>query len=255
MITHGTLRRMAVTLAFSLVCAHAAAPEPMTVFGAASLTDVLTEIGVQYRSVGHDVRFSFAASSTLARQIEAGAPAHVYVSASEDWMDYLQFRQLIDPSGRVSPVGNGLVAIAPAAETANLDLADPASIARRLGLHGRIAMADPAHVPAGSYARQALESLGVWPTIQGRAAFADNVRGVLALVERRETALGIVYTTDAVISERVRIVATFPAASYDPIRYGFALTTTEHPQAADLLAFMTGKRGMEIFRRHGFAPL
>ena len=233
-------------------------PAPVTVFGAASLSDALIEIGDSYRATneanGHEIRFSFAASSTLARQIEAGAPAAIFASASGPWMDYLQDKTLIESASRVSIIGNALVLISPfdsPDEPVTLD--DPVSVDFLLGPAGRLAMGDPAHVPAGIYARQALQTLGLWDAMQSRVAFANDVRGVLALVERGEAPLGIVYATDAAISDRIRILATFEESTHDPIRYSFALVTDQsNPVAVSLIAFMSERRALNIFRRHGF---
>jgi molybdate transport system substrate-binding protein len=229
----------------------------VTVFAAASLSDALAAIGHAYAGsnagAANHARFSFAASSTLARQIEAGAPADLFASASTDWMDYLQERTLIDADSRVSPIGNELVLIAPADSIATVVALDQTTLDALLGTAGRLAMADPAHVPAGMYARQALLSLGLWGTAQPRAAFANDVRGVLALVERGEVPLGVVYATDAVISQRVRVLTRFPTGTHDPIRYSFALVAgPASAKAADLIAFMNSEPGLAIFRQHGF---
>jgi molybdate transport system substrate-binding protein len=228
-----------------------ASAQPVTVFGAASLSDALSDIGHAYRA---DVRFSFAASSTLARQIEAGAPAGIFASASVSWMDYLQDRTLIDASSRVSPIGNSLVLIVPGdSPHTTISLDQPQALNHILGAAGRLAMADPAHVPAGLYARQALQTTGLWPAVETRTAFANDVRGVLALVERGEVPVGIVYATDAAISDRVVVGATFAATAHDPIRYSFALVAAAHNDgAAALLAFMNEPIALDIFRRHGF---
>lgn len=229
-------------------------PEPVTMFGAASLTDALTDIGELHRSAGHDVRFAFAASSTLARQIEAGAPAAIFASASSAWMDYLEERQLIDAASRVNLLGNSLVLIAPGDTPAPvIELDNPTTIATALRRRGRLAMGDPAHVPAGIYARQALQNLGLWPSLQTRVAFASDVRGVIALVERGEAPLGIVYATDAAISNRVQVLATLPESAHDPIQYAFALVEGHTgADAAELLAFMADPAALAIFHRYGF---
>lgn len=229
---------------------------PVTIFGAASLSDALNEIGAVYRASfeNHGLRFSFAASSTLARQIEAGAPAGIFASASAAWMDYLQDRDLIDPNSRVSPVGNTLILIAPAdSSPAPIRLDHPAPLQAVLGVTGRLAMGDPAHVPAGMYAKQALQSLGLWDSLQSQTAFANDARGVLALVERGEAPLGIAYATDAAISDGLAVLATFPPTSHEPIRYSFALVAGQSsPEATDMIAFMSNQTALEIFRRHGF---
>ncbi|MEQ9642387.1 MAG: molybdate ABC transporter substrate-binding protein [Alphaproteobacteria bacterium] len=251
------LIRQAVVLAFAL-CSLAPRPataEPVTVFAAASLTDALQVIGDAYAGRGGDkVRFSFASTSTLARQIAAGAPAQVFCAANVAWMDDLERRGLLAAGSRVDVAGNTLVLVAPKRH----DLA-PATIgagfdlAARLGPHGRLALGDPAHVPAGFYAAQALRKLGMWDSLARRLAPADNVRAALALVARGEAPYGIVYATDAAISDQVAVVATFPADSHDPITYPCARITDEAGDAPRaFLAFLTGPEAAAIFARFGF---
>src|SRR5262245_49494158 len=180
------------------------------VFAAASLKEVLDEIvAAAQPSIDGTIRVSYAASSALARQIEAGAPAHLFISADTEWMDYLAGQNLIQSATRVDLVGNSLVLIAPAAEPVRLKIEKGFGLAAALG-SGRLAVADPAAVPAGKYARAALKSLGVWNSIADRLAPADNVRSALALVARGEAPLGIVYRTDALVEPKVRIVDAFP---------------------------------------------
>ncbi|MDF1586760.1 molybdate ABC transporter substrate-binding protein [Marinimicrococcus flavescens] len=247
---------VAMVWAAALVPSAAArAQEPVTVFAAASLTDAMEEIGRLYgEQTGHAVRFSFASSSTLARQIEAGAPARLFASASEQWMDYLAERGLIEKASRTSPIGNSLVLIAPADSPLAPQRIDGAlDLAALLGPDERLAVGDPDHVPAGIYARKALEALGLWEEAEPRLARADNVRAALALVEQGETPLGIVYGTDAAATDRVRIVGTFPVGSHPPVSYPFALVAgaaTEESEA--LLGYMTGEQGLAVFRRFGF---
>lgn len=231
------------------------AAESVTVFAAASLSDAMEAVGQAYRSsTGGEVRFAFAASSTLARQIAAGAPAHLFISANEAWMDALERDDLIDPASRVSPIRNSLVLIAPvdgAAPPAAIDRG--LDLAARLGADGRLAMGDPAHVPAGIYARQALETLGLWHSLEPRLAYADNVRVALALVERGEAPLGIVYATDAAISRGVRVVGLFPAGSHAPITYPFALIKAQaNEDARAFFRYLTSDAAREIFARYGF---
>lgn len=253
--------RVAALLAVALLAAPAApgpaaADEPVTVFGAASLTDALEEAGrVWHERGGGTVRFSFASSSTLARQIEAGAPAQIFASANERWMDYLAERGRIVAASRVSPIANTLVAIVPAdSRTRTAELGPSTDLAALLGPDGRIAVGDPAHVPAGIYAQQALESLGLWAAAEPRLVRTDNVRAALALVERGEAPLGIVYATDARISAGVRVVGTFPPGSHAPITYPFALVDGAGGDTARaLLAFLTGPDGIAIFERFGFS--
>ena len=222
--------------------------EPLTVFGAASLGDVLTEIAASYPS---PVRFSFAASSTLARQIEAGAPADIITLASVEWTDYLAERELILPETRANAAGNRLVLIAPAGAEAIALTAE--SIASLLGSDGRLVIGDPAHVPAGIYTRAALEHLGLWETVADRLALADNVRAALALVARGEAPLGVVYATDAAIAPEVQIIAEFPADSHPTIAYPIAIVAGQDgPRPRAFLALILGPEGRAIFRRHGF---
>ncbi|MDH3667025.1 MAG: molybdate ABC transporter substrate-binding protein [Paracoccaceae bacterium] len=230
----------------------AAAPglraEPLTVFGAASLTDVLSEIGAGFEEeTGTKVRFSFAASSTVARQIEAGAPVDVVALASTDWADYLAARGLIGE--QVFPAANRLALVAPAGIVAADPLTREAFTAL-IGTDGRIAVGDPAHVPAGVYARQALENLGLWQIAEPRLAPTDNVRAALALVARGEAALGVVYLTDAAIAD-VAVLAEVPASAHAPIAYPFAIVA-DGPAARAFLSYVTGGASRAIFRRHGF---
>jgi molybdate transport system substrate-binding protein len=232
------------------------AQEAVTVFAAASLTDALRALGQQWAARGNSApRFSFAASSTLARQIEQGAPADLFMSADEAWANYLQERDLLVNATRASPIGNALVLIAPA------DAARPVAIARGtdlvalLGTDGRMATGDPAHVPVGRYAQAALTWMGQWEAIAPRLARADNVRAALLLVERGEAPFGIVYATDAIASRGVRVAGTFPAESHEPITYPFALTrrAEDHAEARALLAFLTGPEANPTWQRFGFS--
>lgn len=244
---HHRLRRLTIVAVLVLGAAQARA-EPVTVFGAASLSDVLTEIGAAYPT---PVRFSFAASSTLARQIEAGAPAAIVALASPEWADYLAERGLILSETRADVAGNRLVLVTPAGGEATPLTAE--RIATLLGHDGRLVIGDPAHVPAGIYARAALEHLGLWESVVDRLAYADNVRAALALVARGEAPLGIVYATDAAIAPDVRVIAEFPADSHPPIAYPIAIVAgADSAETRAFLALVLGPEGREIFRRHGF---
>ncbi len=232
------------------------AQEAVTVFAAASLTDALRDLGQQWASRGHPApRFSFAASSALARQIEQGAPADLFMSADEAWANYLQERRLIVNASRSSPLGNNLVLIAPANIARPVTLGRGADLMPLLGPNGRIATGDPVHVPVGRYARAALTWMGAWEAISPRLARTDNVRAALLLVERGEAPLGIVYSTDAAASAGVRVIATFPAESHEPVSYPFALTRRAegNVQARALLAFLTGPEATSTWQRFGFA--
>jgi molybdate transport system substrate-binding protein len=228
---------------------------PITVFGAASLTDVLQDLGDTFtKDTSIPVRFSFAASATLARQIENGAPADLFFSADLEWMDYLQARALIRPATRVDMVGNQLILVAPVDSKVTLKIEPHFPLAAALGT-GRLATGDPDSVPAGRYAKEALITLGVWDSVSARLVRADSVRAALALVDRGETPLGIVYATDALADKKVRFVDAFPAASHEPIIYPAALTNVAHANAVKFLAYMRGPAGELAFKRYGFTPL
>lgn len=237
---------------FLALSASAAAPsraaEAVTVFAAASLANVLPAI------VGAaglpPVRFSFAASSTLARQIEQGAPAHLFVSADEAWMDHLQQRGLVQAATRRVVAGNRLVVVRPGLGAA---LPDESTAALRAALAGgRIATGDPAHVPVGRYAEAALRSLGLWTEVGPRLVRADNVRSALAFVERGEAAAGIVYASDATVTDKVHVAARFPQSSHAPIRYPAALLTGAGTAAAQVLEALGTPTARVLWRRAGF---
>jgi molybdate transport system substrate-binding protein len=230
-----------------------AADRVLTVFAAASLTNVLQEIGDAYNAeTKRPVRFSFAASSALARQIESGAPADVFISADQDWMDYLQARKLIQPNTRSNIVGNTLVLVAPADSRIKLKIAPSFALAAVLGETGRIATGDPASVPVGRYAQAARTELGVWSSVESRLVPADNVRTALNFVARGEVLLGIVYATDAKSESRVRVIDAFPASSHEPITYPAAATLTAATDAVEFLNFLKGPKAREYFHKAGF---
>ncbi|MGH8251109.1 MAG: molybdate ABC transporter substrate-binding protein [Steroidobacteraceae bacterium] len=225
----------------------------ITVFAAASLTNVLTVIGDAFtKETGISVRYSFAASSALARQIESGAPADVFVSADLEWMDYLEERERIDAASRRVVAGNELVLIAPSGSKVELSIAPGFALAEALG-DGRLAIAEPATVPAGRYARAALTRLGVWHRVADRLVPADNVRAALAYVDRGEAPLGIVYRSDARIDSRVRIVDTFPADTHAPIAYPAAATGRGLDMATKYLDHLAGPAARRVFEKHGFS--
>jgi molybdate transport system substrate-binding protein len=232
---------------------YASADNEVMVFAAASLTDACNKIGALYRTrSGTAVRFSFAASSTLARQIEAGAGADILASADEEWMDYLERRHLVIGATRVSMLGNRLVLVAQAGSSLQVDMRGNFDLTRLLG-NGRLATGDPAHVPVGRYAQQALQSLGVWKVAEPRLARADNVRAALALVERGEAPLGIVYATDAALASRVRIVGEFPPGSHRPIAYPFAIVTGhDRAEVKAFFGFLASGEARNVFRAEGF---
>jgi molybdate transport system substrate-binding protein len=235
--------------------AHAA--ESVTVFAAASLTDAFRVLNERWVARGEPaMKLSFAASSALARQIEQGAPAAIFASADEPWMDYVQKEGFVVDATRVSPLGNTLVLVAPADSTLSpISLTKGVDLAQLLGPGGRLAIAEPASVPAGKYGREALTWMGAWAALQPHLATAENVRATLLLVERGEAPLGIVYATDAAASKGVKVLATFPAESHAPITYPFALLKRAEgdAQAKALFAFLTGDEAKSVYRSFGFA--
>jgi len=243
---------------FAIVAAvvpSASVAADITVFAAASLTEALNEIDSTWtKETHHTAAISFAASSALARQIEAGSPADMFISADTDWMDELAQHSLIRPDTRRNLLGNHLVLVEPASSHARIEIVSHFDLAAALG-GGRLAVADPDSVPAGKYAKAALMALGVWDSVAGRIAGAENVRVALEYVARGDAPLGIVYTTDALAEPRVRIAATFPDTAHRPIVYPVALTTGARPLARDFLAFLSGPHASAIFRKDGFVVL
>jgi len=223
------------------------------VLAAASLQESLGAAADAWTRRGHPRPvISFAASSALARQIESGAPADMFVSADEVWMDYLAARKLLRGGTRVPLLTNHLVLVAPAGSKLRLTIGRGFPLARALG-KGRLAMADPDAVPAGKYGRQALTRLGVWHSVKSRIARAENVRAALAFVARGEAPLGIVYATDARAEPGVRVVGTFPAASHAPITYPVALLARSTSRDAEVFRrYLVSPQGKAIFRRFGF---
>ncbi|MFC3127719.1 molybdate ABC transporter substrate-binding protein [Pseudoroseomonas globiformis] len=259
------MRRRATSAALAILLGlgwisslHAQSQPSPVVFAAASLTDVMRELAKAWQDRGHaPPRFSFAASSALARQLEQGAQADIFASADEPWMDYAQQRQLIIEASRISLVANSLVLIAPAdSQVASVELSPTTDLRSLLGQNGRVATGDPVHVPVGRYAQAALQWMRQWDVVEPRLARADHVRAALLLVQRGEAPFGIVYGTDAAASPGVRVVGTFPAESHPAITYPFAMTrkAAGNPAAEAFFAFATGEEAAAIYRRFGFAP-
>ncbi len=225
----------------------------LLVFAAASLTNALEDLGKTYQAeTGQAVKFSFAASSTLARQVEAGAKPDVFVAADSDWADYLQNRNLLKPETRVNLLGNRLVLIAPIDSPAQLKISPNFALSAALG-KGRLSIGDPDSVPAGKYARSALTALGVWNSVTDKLVLGDTVRSTLAFVSRGEAPLGIVYETDAFIDKKVRIVDVFPTNSHPTIVYPIALTTAARDGAGNFILFLRSANSQAVFRKYGFA--
>jgi molybdate transport system substrate-binding protein len=240
--------------ALLLAPAASAADRGPLVLAAASLQESLSEAADAWAAKGHAKPvLAFAGSSALARQILAGAPADLFVSADEPWMDAVAKAGLLRGGTRTTLLGNRLVLIGPASGTLRLTPARGFPLARALG-QGRLAVADTDAVPAGKYAKAALTALGVWRGVADKLAPAENVRAAMALVERGAAPLGIVYATDAKASRAVRVVGIFPASSHPPIRYPVAvLKASRHPDAAAFRNFLASKQGRAIFARHGFS--
>jgi molybdate transport system substrate-binding protein len=240
--------------AIVLLVPLAARAQELTVFAAASLTDAMKDVSTLWVKAGHPpLRLSFAASSTLARQIEQGAPANVFASADEKWMDDLAQKQLIVADTRKDLLGNDLVLVVPADKPQHVTIGPGFDLLGLLGPNGRLAVGDPAHVPAGIYAEQALQKLGWWDKLAPRLASAEDVRAALLLVERGEAPAGIVYGTDAAVSKAVMVAGTFPAASHDPVTYPFAAVKSgDTPQARALMGFLAGPQARAVFVQRGF---
>ncbi len=221
-----------------------------------SLEEALDDaVRVYDNQSGDTVKISYAASSTLAKQIESGAPADLFISADLDWMDYLQQHNLIQPTTRKNLLGNGLVIVASAESDLKFDIKPGFDLAGALK-GGHLAMADPDSVPAGKYGKAALEKLGVWNSVRTAVAPAENVRAALLSVSRGEAPLGIVYATDAAADPRVKIMGVFPEDTHPAIIYPAALTAdSKNPSAARLLEFLASAAARPIFEKRGFTVL
>ena len=246
------LPTIALTL-IALLGGRAAMAEPLQVFAAASLGGVLETIAARWTEQGGaPVSLSHAGSSALARQIQQGAPADLFISANTAWMDALAASGDIQPDSRRALLANTLVLVAHGRDEAPITIAPGFDLASRLG-DGRLAMAMVDAVPAGIYGKQALTRLNVWPSVRERVAQTDNVRAALALVARGEAPLGVVYASDALAEPQVAVIGRFPADSHDPILYPVALTTrSDHPQARAFLDYLGSESTLEAFRRAGF---
>jgi molybdate transport system permease protein len=231
-----------------------ASPQELTIFAAASTTPALTELAALYKEqTGTTLRLNFASSGTLARQIEAGGPADIFISANPKWMDHLQSAAMINIRTRGNLLANRLVVIAPQGGRFDVEMArefDFASV-----FDGRLAIGDPSHVPAGAYAVEALTSLGWLAGLEGRLAPCADVRAALRMVGHGETEAGIVYASDAASSQEVAVVAVFPESTHRPIRYPIAVTANAQSGSEALLRWLGGERASAVFKRHGFSSL
>jgi molybdenum ABC transporter, periplasmic molybdate-binding protein len=251
------LKLLGVAVGF-LLCvgiSQAKAATDITVFAAASTTNALTEIAALYETEGNGkVTLSFASSSTLAKQIEHGAPADVFLSANVEWMNYLEEKNLLAPGSRSDILGNRIVFIVPSSSAVQaLTVSPQLELAALLGKDGLLAVGDPAHVPVGTYAKAALEHLKLWPQVANKIAPTKDVRAGLALVERAESPLGIVYASDAAISDKVRIIGVFPADSHPKIDYPVAAIKTAKTAAASaFIKFLSTPQAKSIWAKYGF---
>lgn len=250
------MRRICMIVAFVLAAGAAIAQgqsRPPVVFAAASLKNALDAAGADWqKETGKRAVFSYDASSALARQLEAGAPADIFISADLDWMDWAEQHKLIRPGTRETLLGNTLVLIAPADAKIAFKIAPGADLAAALG-DGRLAVGEVNSVPAGKYAKEALEKLGMWQGVANKLAPGNDVRAALNFVARGEARLGIVYATDAHAEPRVRIVATFPGDSHAPIVYPAAITAaSRNPDAGAFLAYLRSPAAIRDFTAQGF---
>jgi molybdate transport system substrate-binding protein len=257
-----TMHRLAVLfLSFAILYGPASSPvlaqdNSLTVFAAASMKNALDDIHAAYTAkTGIKIVASYAASSALAKQIEQGAPADIFVSADTDWMDYATARKNINEPTRVNLLGNSIVLIAPKDSKIDHVTIGPGFDLSKLAGSGRIATGDVKAVPVGKYAKAALEKLGAWQAAEPKFAMAESVRAALTLVARGEASLGIVYATDARIEPGVKIVGSFPPDSHPPIIYPVAATTTAKPEAAGYLAFLRSTAAKTILEKYGFTFL
>ena len=230
-----------------------AQPKAPLVLAASSLQESLTDAANRWAKLGHPKPvISFASSPALARQIGAGAPADLFISADQEWMDYVAKKGVIAAHSRAGLVSNRLVLIAPYKSARALAIRSGFPLAKALG-EGRLAIADPVSVPAGRYAKAALIKLGVWPSITQKLARAENVRAALALVARGEAPMGIVYATDALVSRDVRVMGYFPINSHPPIIYPIArLKTSQNPDAEGFRRYLLSPAGQAVFVAYGF---
>lgn len=245
---------LGVTLTAALTGQALADNGKITIFAAASLTNAMQVIATQYNKAKKvDVVSSFASSSTLARQLEAGAPADIFISADQKWMDYAVEKKAIETASRKTLLGNSLVVVAPKASKQGEITINEKTDWQSLLKGERLAVGDPAHVPAGIYAKEALQKLGAWETLSPKLAPAQDVRNALALVERNEAPLGVVYGSDAVASKGVKVVGVFPESSHQKVEYPLAIVAGRNsPTVSAFYDYLQGPQAAAIFKRYGF---
>ncbi len=253
MVQHHT-RLAKFALSWCLFLASPTWADDVTIYAAASLTNVIKTLATRYeQDKTTHIKPSFASSSTLAKQIEAGAPADLYIAADTQWMDYLQTRRLIDNASRKDLLGNELVLIAPVAQPRTVVMKKGTDLAA--SFTGKLCMGDPSHVPAGIYGQQALQSLGWWDALEKRVVGTEDVRTALAFVQRGECPLGVVYATDAAASTQVMIAGRFADSSHDPIIYPIALLPRASAEARDFYRYLQSDAAQAVYRQAGFVVL
>ncbi|MDX7988322.1 molybdate ABC transporter substrate-binding protein [Xenorhabdus sp. 12] len=253
-----TVHQLLISAVISVVLAgNSWAADKVTVFAAASLTNALDDIAAQYKKEKQgNIVTSYASSSTLARQIEQGAPADIFISADQQWMNYLADKQLIVKDSRHTLLGNELVLIAPKESKLNKVELNRETDWKSLLADGRLAVGDPDHVPVGIYAKESLQYLNAWDTVNPLMARTNNVRVGMALVERAEAPLGIVYGSDAVASNKVKVVGVFPPESHKPVEYPVAIVKGHEKQdVRSFYDYLKTPEAAAIFKRYGFTPL
>jgi molybdate transport system substrate-binding protein len=256
-LRHVLLASIPIIFLGSACSAAASAQEGrLVVFAAASLKDALDEVNAAYRrDMGRETTTSYAASSTLAKQIEAAAPADIFISADLDWTEYLAKKNLINAETRANLLGNQLVLIAPSSSAIEIGIAPNFPLAQALG-NGRLATADPNAVPAGKYGKASLQALGVWSWVADKLAPTENVRAALLLVSRGEAPLGIVYRTDAVADKGVKILGPFPDDTHPPIIYPIAaVASSTNSGDPSYIAYLGSPSAGAVFEKHGFTLL
>ena len=235
----------------SLISCIAHADHKVTVFAAASLTNAISEIAAEYEKVQQaNIQTSFAASSTLAKQIEKGAPADIFISADTKWMNYLQDKKLIKKESKVNLLGNQLILIVPKDKVFKVDMDKSFNLAAAFS--GKLCTGELESVPVGIYAKQSLKSLDWWDGIKMRIVGTQDVRAALVFVERAECDAGIVYATDAKVSGKVEKIAVFPEATHEPIVYPLALLNRDSPQALAFYDYLRSKKAEAVFAKYGF---
>ena len=241
-----------IALIFCSYSTFSAAEQKITVFAAASLTEAVTQVAADYeKQKTVQIQTSFASSSVLAKQIENGAPAEIFIAADNKWMDYLQEKNLLKPASRVGLLGNHLVLIAPKDRVFKVDMSKDFNFPN--AFYGKLCTGETESVPAGIYAKQSLKNLNWWDNIKTRVVGTQDVRAALAFVARGECDAGIVYETDAKVSNKVEIIATFPETSHEPIAYPLALVKNASAQAADFYDYLQSAKAKAIFTKYGFS--